>query len=117
MATKNNTITFSGSNLEKLQDLADSLYTKMGKTTYNWTYGDECVICDEAFNQVNAAINAVESSYSTGNSSKTCSTNYGTVRSPRTYTGTSYSTNDTVYSAVKNRVQSGYNFSNCTSFN
>lgn len=111
-------ITFSGSNLESIQNLANSLFTKMGKPTYTWSYNKDEIICQAAFDEVNNAINAVESSYTTGNSSKTCSANYGAVNQSRGYVGgLDYGTNDTVYSSVKNRVQSGYNFSNCTSFN
>lgn len=110
-------ITFNGSNLESIQNLANSLFSKMGKQTYTWSYGKGKVICQEAFDEVNNAIDAVESSYSTGNSSKTCSTNYGTVNESRSYSGgLDYSTNNTVYSSVRNRVESGYNFTNCTSF-
>lgn len=86
-------ITYDNSTLKEMRDLADSLYRKMGKTTYSWDSGAGTTITIANFNKVNEIIDAVESEYSTGNSSQTCSSRYGTNNSTKTYTSYTNSIN------------------------
>lgn len=94
-------ITYEGSTLKEMRDLADSLYTKMGKATYSWGSGTGTTITIANFNKVNEVIDAVESEYSTGNTSQTCSTRYGTNNSTKTYTSYTNSVNETAGNSSK----------------
>lgn len=94
-------ITYSDSTLKEMRDLTDQLYTKMGKTPYSWGSGANTVISIANFNKVNEVIDAVESSYSAGNSAKSCSSRYGTNNSTKTYTSYTNSVNETAGNSSK----------------
>lgn len=76
---------YKDSPLKELQDLADKLYARMGKTPYSWENKTLSVIKVIDLNKVNEVIDAVSNDYSAGHNSQSCGTRYGINHSTNGY--------------------------------